>query len=192
METSNSLLARLRADPNEEAWRRLDVIYRPLIRSWIVRDPTLQKDADDLVQEVMMVLVREIARFEPQRPGSFRAWLKGIVLHRILAHRRALQGRTRAMGAASDDGPLQQLHDPASDMSRQWDREHDQHVIRQLLDLATATFEPATLQAFHRVVFDGVSPSQVASELGISVNSVWLAKSRLLRWLRQEAAEIID
>ena len=53
-------------------------------------------------------------------------------------------------------------------------------------------FEPATLAAFRRVVFDEVGAAQVAAELGISVGAVWLAKSRVLSRLRQEAEGFID
>ena len=67
METSASLLERLRTAPDEAAWRRLDDLYRPLIRRWLQRDPTLGEEADDITQEVMSVLVRELRRFLP--PG---------------------------------------------------------------------------------------------------------------------------
>src|SRR5205823_682766 len=78
METSVSLLERLQTQPDEAAWQRLDRIYRPLIRAWVLRDPALRQDADDLAQEVMSVLVRELPRFRRQLPGSFRAWLRAV------------------------------------------------------------------------------------------------------------------
>ena len=92
------------------------------------------------------------------------------------------------------DGPLSLLADPASALSRQWDEEHDRHVVRRLLEMleADSAFEPITLRAFHRVVFDAMKPALVAAELNLSVNSVLLAKSRVLKWLRQEAAGLID
>ena len=79
METSASLLERLRTAPDEAAWRRLHDLYHPLIRRWLLRDPTLREEADDLVQEVMAVLVRELPAFQRQRTGSFRRWLRSAV-----------------------------------------------------------------------------------------------------------------
>jgi RNA polymerase sigma-70 factor (ECF subfamily) len=58
--------------------------------------------------------------------------------------------------------------------------------------LITPQFEATTLVAFHRVAFDGAAPAQVAEELGLSLNAVLLAKSRVLSRLRQEAAGLID
>jgi RNA polymerase sigma-70 factor (ECF subfamily) len=82
------------------------------------------------------------------------------------------------------------LEDPQSDLSRQWDREHDQHVVRQLLRRVVLEFKPRTRQAFRRNVLDGVPPARVAEELGISVQAVYIAKSRIMRRLREEVEEL--
>ena len=107
---------------------------------------------------------------------------------------RKRKHRPQALGGELADGPLSLLADPASALSRQWDEEHDRHVVRRLLEMleADSAFEPITLRAFHRVVFDAMKPALVAAELNLSVNSVLLAKSRVLKWLRQEAAGLID
>jgi RNA polymerase sigma-70 factor (ECF subfamily) len=192
METSVSLLERLRSSPDEASWRRLDDIYRPLIRRWLLRDPRLGEEAEDIVQEVMQVLVRELPGFHRRRNGSFRRWLRTITAHRVLAHHRARRNRPRALGAPLEECPLAQLNDPHSELSRLWDEEHDRWVLRRLLELVEPMFEPATLAAFRRVVFDEIGAAQVARELGLSLNAVLLAKSRVLSRLRQEAEGLID
>ena len=53
-------------------------------------------------------------------------------------------------------------------------------------------FEPVTLQAFRRLALDGVSGEEVAQELGLSVAAVYVAKSRVLQRVRQEAEGLID
>ena len=63
MQTSISLLERLRTQPDKTAWRRLHDLYRPLIRRWLLRDPTLRDETEDLLQEVLAVVVRELPRF---------------------------------------------------------------------------------------------------------------------------------
>lgn len=192
METSASLLERLRTRPDEASWYRLDSLYRPLIRRWLARDPALREEAEDLVQEVMTVLVRELPGFRRQRAGSFRRWLRTITVHRLQAYQRARRNRPRALAAAPEECPLAQLADPSSALSRLWDQEHDEHVVRRLLELIETEFAPNTLRAFRRVVFDEVKPAQAAKELGMSVNAVLLAKSRVLSRLRQEAKGLLD
>jgi RNA polymerase sigma-70 factor (ECF subfamily) len=192
METSASLLERLRTSSDQEAWRRLDDLYRPLVRRWLLRDPTLGEEAEDIVQDVMAVLVRELPGFQRQRTGSFRRWLRTVTAHRLAAHYRSRQNRPQALGASPEESPLAQLADANSELSRQWDEEHDRYVLRRLMDLIEPLFEPSTLAAFRRVAFDGVAPAQAAEELGLSLNAVILAKSHVLRRLRQEAEGLID
>jgi RNA polymerase sigma-70 factor, ECF subfamily len=188
--TSASLLERLQTAPDDAGWRRLVELYTPLIKGWLLRDPALRDEADDLVQDVLAVVVRELPAFRRQRPGSFRAWLRAITAHRLQAHWRSRQRRPPDAG---DPQPLlAQLADPASDLSRLWDQEHDRHVARRLLDLIEADFEPATWQAFRQVVLAERTPADVAAELGLTVNAVLLAKSRVLRRLREEGRGLLD
>src|SRR5205814_8835149 len=72
--TPVSLLDRLQRQPDAQSWERLVQLYEPFIRRWL-RDPALGPDADDLPQEVLAVLVRDLPAFRRQRSGSFRAWL---------------------------------------------------------------------------------------------------------------------
>lgn len=192
METSASLLERLRTSPDEAAWRRLDDLYRPLIRRWLLRDHSLREEADDIVQEVMSVLVRELPRFQRRRSGSFRRWLRTITAHRLGALYRSRKNRPMALGCSLEESPLAQLADPNSEMSLQWDREHDRYVLSRLLELIAPLFEPATLAAFRRTALDGIAPAKAAEELGMSLNAVLVAKSRVLSKLRQEAKGLID
>jgi RNA polymerase sigma-70 factor, ECF subfamily len=192
METSASLLERLRTAPDEAAWRRLDDLYRPLIRRWLLRDPFLRQEADDIVQEVMSVLVRELPSFRRRRNGSFRRWLRTITAHRLAAFYRSHKIRPVALGCPLEESPLAQLADPNSELSRQWDREHNRYVLNRLMELIAPLFEPATLAAFRRIALDGIAPARAAKELGLSLNAVLIAKSRVLSRLRQEAEELID
>jgi RNA polymerase sigma-70 factor (ECF subfamily) len=84
------------------------------------------------------------------------------------------------------------LEDPASGLSRLWDEEHDRHVVRRLLERIEPDFQPSTWRAFRRQVLDGAPPVAVAAELGLSVNAVLIAKSRVLQRFRQEARGLLD
>jgi RNA polymerase sigma-70 factor (ECF subfamily) len=191
--TSLSLLERLRRDPADSAWGQLDEVYRPLIRIWLSRVPGLRDDLDDVAQEVMLVLVREIPRFERQREGSFRAWLRQVTVNRVREHWRQ-RGRQPRVGLGDADGEtfLSRLEDPSSDLAAQWDREHDRQVFNRLLETVRADFQPATWEAFRRFALDGVPAARVAAELGTTENAVLLAKSRVLKRLREEAGVLIE
>jgi RNA polymerase sigma-70 factor (ECF subfamily) len=191
--TSTSLIDRLRRAPSDSDWRRLHDVYERLIRGWLARVPGLGVEIDDLTQEVLVVVFREIANFERQREGSFRAWLRRVTVNRIREYwrKKARQPIVGFDGSATEDF-LVRLEDPASALASQWDREHDKEVFDRLLTAVRGDFQPETWAAFKRFALDGVPAAQVAAELGITQNAVLLAKSRVMRRLRDEAGILLD
>jgi RNA polymerase sigma-70 factor (ECF subfamily) len=191
-QTSLSLLERLREQTDVDAWKRLVTVYTPLISGWLRRHGVATADAEDLTQEVLAVVIREVPQFRHnQRPGAFRSWLRTITVHRLRDFWRARRLRP-AVGDGEFGQLLDQLEDPHSVLSERWDREHDRHVARRLMELIEPDFEPTTWQSFRRTALEGARAAEVAAELGLSVNAVLIAKSRVLRRLRAEARGLTD
>jgi RNA polymerase sigma-70 factor (ECF subfamily) len=189
--TSRSLLDRLKnAAPDAPEWHRLHTIYLPLIQYWLRRVAGVGDEADDLAQEVLIVLVCELPAFERRRDGSFRTWLRGITLNRIRAFQRTR--RKLPLAGGEDDALLSQLADSASDIARQWDREHDKHVFQKLTALVKGDFEPNTWEAFTLFALDERPAAEVAEKLGLTESAVVQAKCRILKRLREEAGELLD
>jgi RNA polymerase sigma-70 factor (ECF subfamily) len=186
-DTSASLLGRLLRRPDDQAsWNQLVGLYEPLLYGWLRRYLRHEEDARDLTQEVLGVLAKELPAFRyDQGRGRFRAWLRTIMMNRL--HDFWRQRKELPLTGDPDAAAfLAQLADPSSGLSQRWDREHDEHVARRLLELIRPQFEPTTWQAFYRVQMQGEAPAQVAVDLGLRVNAVYLAKFRVLRRLRQE------
>jgi RNA polymerase sigma-70 factor (ECF subfamily) len=192
MDTSASLLERLAGKPTDDDWRRVDELYRPLLRAWMARSGVPPSDVDDLAQEVLLVVFREIAEFEWRGQGAFRAWLRTILAHRVRDYFRGQKYQPTATGDSDFLRRLDELESPESALSRQWDREHDQHVAASLMQRVQGDFAPATWQAFRRHVLEGEPAAHVAVELGLSLNSVLLAKSRVLKRVRQELSGFVE
>jgi RNA polymerase sigma-70 factor (ECF subfamily) len=189
--TSVSLLDRLKAaGPDASDWNRLQGIYLPLISRWLGRVPGLGAEADDLAQEVFVVVIREIPRFQRQREGSFRAWLRQVTVNKVRTHRRR-RNRRLTVGVDATDGFLNSLADPNGELAREWDMEHDRHVFEKLLAVVQPDFSSSTWEAFRQFAVDGVPASTVAEEMGLSVNAVLQAKSRILKRLREEAGDLL-
>jgi RNA polymerase sigma-70 factor, ECF subfamily len=191
-ETRQSLL--LRAQTGEtEAWRDLTDMYRPLILGWLHRQGVPTRDVEDLSQEVLLSVVKHLPGFEHSgQRGAFRSWLRSIVCSRTVDYWRAIDSATAAQGGSGATAALQEIADPDSELNRQWDEEHDRYVLNCLLDLVEEEFEPITLRAFRRLALDGVSGAEAAAELGLSMAAVYVAKSRVLARIRQEAKGLID
>ena len=190
--TSLGLLDRLKlATPDAAEWRRVHDIYAPLIRSWLARVPGVGDEANDLAQEVLLVLFRELPAFDRRRDGAFRAWLRRITVHRLRAFWQARQRRPVA-GAQDAERLLAELEDADGDLAREWDRDHDRHVFDKLLAVVRPDFEDATWRAFTRFAVDGLPAARVAEEMGMTDNAVLQAKFRVLKRLREEAGEMLD
>jgi RNA polymerase sigma-70 factor (ECF subfamily) len=192
METSVSLLERLGGTPTDEDWRRLDNLYRPLLRTWVARAGVPASDVEDLVQDVLLVVFQKIGNFERRGQGAFRAWLRTILANRVRDYFRRQKYLPTATGDSDFLGRLDELESPESALSRLWDREHDEHVTAALIQRVQGDFTPVTWLAFRRHVMEGEPAVQVAKALDLSLNSVLLAKSRVLKRLRQELAGLVE
>jgi RNA polymerase sigma-70 factor (ECF subfamily) len=189
-ETPISLLERLRLCPDEKSWQRLVELYTPWIQGWLRRQGLAAADIEDLVQDVLVVLVQELPAFQHNlRRGAFRRWLREITLNRLRLFWRGQRRQTTPPGL----GPLlANLEDPDSDLTRAWDREHNAHVVRRLLELLQGDFEASTWQAFRMVVLEGRPTAEVARALGLSPVAVRIAKSRVLSRFRGEIEGLTD
>jgi hypothetical protein len=99
----------------------------------------------------MAVLVRELPQFERCRTGSFRRWLRGVTAHRLLAHQHSRHNRPHALDTSVEQSTPAQLADPSSELSRQWDEEHDRFVLRRLFQERTSKSSRPTRACHHRL-----------------------------------------
>jgi RNA polymerase sigma factor (sigma-70 family) len=182
--TSLSLLKQLR-EPADEGWDRLVALYTSLLHAWFHSAGLQTADRDDLTQRVLQVLVRRMPEFEHSgRPGAFRAWLRNIACNILREFWRKRQ-------TAESASVLGEMVDPHSGLSQFWNREHDRHVLHNLLESVQPEFAELTWLAFRRLALDGASAKEVAVELDTTVNAVLISKSRVLARLRQEARGIV-
>lgn len=191
--TSFSLLERASASRDTEAWDRLVALYAPLMRRWLSSYDIQNADADDLIQDVLSVVLAELPAFQHnRRTGAFRNWLRRILVNRLRGYWRIRKREPLARGSSSFVEQLNELEDDNTEASRIWNAEHDRHVISQLLVSVRPRVQGKTWDAFRRQVLEGQQADVVAAELGMPINSVYVARSRVLSILRREAAGLVD
>lgn len=183
--TPVSLLDRLRLSPDDDDWRRLVHLYTPLLFSWARRAGAREDEAADLAQEVFAVLVQALPHFVyDDKTGRFRSWLRTIALNKFRNQKRR---EARAPQQPLDDEVP--IPDDAVDF---WERAYQRELTGRALRLMQADFSPTTWQACWKFVAEGHSATEVARELGISENAVYLAKCHVMRRLRQELGGLLD
>jgi RNA polymerase sigma-70 factor (ECF subfamily) len=189
-QTSLTLLSDL-GQNRPDAWRRLDGVYRPFLTRWFRSRGVRGPDAADLTQDVLIVLMRDIHHFQHSgRTGAFRTWLRKVCLNRLLNYLRSRRTRGTPIGGTDFNVRLGSLVDAGS--ADGFDRQHDEAVLSRLLTELDEEFEPTTMRAFRRVTLDAAPAAAVATELQLTVGAVYIAKSRVLRRLREMAAAYVD
>ena len=177
--TPASLLLRLRETSDEEAWPRFVKIYTPLLYRWVERYGLQPQDSADLVQEVFIVLLQSLPKFvyDPQR--SFRAWLHTVVRTKWCDWQR------RRGTAVTDDAGLSGVEAPPELAARE-ESEFRSYVIGRTLQLLEEEVGTKTIAAFRATAIEQRSARDVAQELGLTENAVYLARGRIMRRLREE------
>ncbi|MCE9530965.1 MAG: RNA polymerase sigma factor [Planctomycetes bacterium] len=191
-DTSLSLLQRLQQEPDAGTWQRFVDLYAPHIDRWLARHRLQEADRADLVQEVLQIMVRKLPEFQRLRSGSFRAWLRVVTVNCLRGFWRSENRRPLTADDSDILKAIDELADPQSALANQWNAEYDRNLVRRLLAILEPMFEPTTRLAFQRVALEGRKPSEAAAELGLSVNAVLLAKSRVLRQLRRELDGLME
>jgi RNA polymerase sigma-70 factor, ECF subfamily len=191
--TSLSLLQRIR-NGDATGWHRVVGLYSPLVYYWCRRWGVEGADADDVLQEVFKAAAQSITTFRREREGdTFRGWLRVIARNRVLALWRGRQRQPEAAGGSEAWQRLQEL--PAQEVATADDPEETGEfsaLVRRAMTLLRGEFEERTWQAFWRVTADGRPAPEVAAELGMTANAVRMAKSRVLRRLREELGDLVE
>jgi RNA polymerase sigma-70 factor (ECF subfamily) len=189
--TPSSLLDRLRTPDDEAAWERLLAMYGPTVERWCRQAGLSPEDAADVRQEVFRTVARGIAAFRRDRPGdSFRGWLYTTTRTRVIDFRRRADRQPRAEGGTDANDRLMEL--PAEESLGSAVSNADvRAVYERCVGLIRSEFEERTWRAFWGVAVDDRSAAEVAAELGMSPGAVYIAKSRILRRLREEFADLL-
>lgn len=191
--TRITLLERIRDPDSGESWQEFVQVYDGLIDGWLRRHGVPGADAEDIRQEVLETVFREIGGFDHNgRAGAFRNWLRTVTANRI----RRLW-RRRASRSADYAGPdvasmADALEDEHSALSAAWDDEHNRHVLQRLLAMLEGRFSEKSVNAFRRIVLQEEPAAEVAADLGMTLGAARVAQHRVLKALKEFGKCVID
>ena len=180
-DTPATLLHRLCHQPVSGDWERFVRLFTPLLRRWAVRFGVSDSSVEDLLQELFVLLIRKLPEFRYDPSRSFRAWLWTVFRHTVLAWQK-LQSRT---GPALEQ--LEELSSPDS-IAEATEAEYRRYLLSRIMQIVQTDFPATTWQIFRQVVIEDRPGKEVAHEFGVTVNAVYLARSRVLARLREELA----
>lgn len=172
-----------------QSWERFVYLYGPQILAWCRKYGLQDADARDVTQEVLLQVSRQVQRLQYDPARKFRGWLRAVV------HGAWCQWVERNLGrerGAADTAMLTVLEQaPArDDLLARMEAEYDRELLELAMQRIRRRVEPQTWQAFELLALQRLSGTEAADRLGMPVGSLFAARSKVQRLLREEIARL--
>lgn len=199
--TRPSLLARLRNHDNSKAWQQgweeFHALYHPVIYRYAIKWGLGEHDAEDVVQEVIIGVARNIPQFRyDPRTCTFKTWLFKVARNTIVSHLRKRGRRERGpvVTAGDDDDALEKMADPSAlAPDQEWDLAWESNLRRAALEEVGRRIKPMTLRLYLHHVVDGHDVEETVThfrESGVTADAVHLAKHRVQKMIDETVARL--
>lgn len=194
--THASLLERLKDLDDQNCWQQFYTSYRGLIFSFAARHGLNTTEAEDVVQETVITVARNLPefRYDPSR-CSFKTWLLNLTLWRVRDQIRKRHPREDSL----DDGPaeaacggsMENLARAEADrVAALWEDEWKKDLLRRALEKVREKVDEKQFQIFDLYVLQQWPAPTVARSLGVSLAWVYVVKHRISRLLQSELRHI--
>jgi RNA polymerase sigma-70 factor (ECF subfamily) len=176
------LLDALLEPANEPAWAQLDARYRPVIAGLARRLGLRDADSEEVAQQSLSEFVRVYreGRYDRSK-GRLSSWILGIAHNTALriarTNRKDLLPGSTILAEVPDENALRSL----------WTDERDRAILSRAMAIIRdeAEVDDRTLLAFELVALRSVPAPEAAEQAGMTVEQVYVAKSRMTRRLRE-------
>jgi RNA polymerase sigma factor (sigma-70 family) len=188
--TRVTLLGRLRAAPDDPAaWSEFVAWYGGKIYAWCRAWGLQESDAQDVTQEVFLNLSVRMHDFRYDPSRSFRAWLKTLTHH---AWQDYLEKQRRPGRGSGSESVMERLAAVAAqeDLAFRLAEAFDQELLKEAAARVRLRVEPRTWNAFHLLAVEGRPGAEVAQRLRMKVATVFVARSKVQRMLREEVGRL--
>jgi RNA polymerase sigma-70 factor (ECF subfamily) len=186
-DTRASLIVRLADAQNAQAWEEFARLYQPVVYRLARRRGFQHADAEELVQEVMLAVARAVERWVPDRErGRFRDWLHRIARNLMVNFLTRRKHQVWGTGKTDMQQLLEVECDAESAVSQKFEVEYRREAFRAAARQVQQDVKESTWQAFWLSTIDDLPAAEVARQLGMSIGSVYIARSRVMARLRRE------
>lgn len=192
LDTSKSLLLRIRDPQNQADWDRFVAVYKPVVRGWCKGAYLQDSDAEDVTQQVfvsVLLAVRRGFEYQPEK-GRFRGWLFTVTKNEIHQFVNRKDRWIQGAGGGQSDAVLEWIESPqytsmTTDLFMSG-------VLESALQAVRPDFNDAVWQGFWRAWKEEADPAEVAREVGRKVGWVYKAKHDVTKRLAAEIRFLTD
>lgn len=191
IDTSESLLDRLKVDGAQDAWKEFYHLYWGAILRYGRKLGLNQHQAEEVLQETMVTLMRILPTFAYDRnKGRFRNFLLTIVHRRSLATlRRASQLRQTEWDETDDahsTSPFPNENTLEKEAILRWQETLVEEAIRRVRE--SGRLDEHTFAVFEAYAIQRRPVEEVAQEFGLKENVVYQIRYRILQRVQAEVA----
>lgn len=188
-------------DGDQEAVRRLVVLYHPRLRARLLRhmDPGMKSkiEPEDILQQVYLEVFRAIVNFSYQGKDSFLRWMYAILDRKLIDEHRALRAERRDIRREVKPAHASGQQTTYVDLMARImaDQGSPSQVVRKDETLGVLAACVASLPEHYREVIkmrflEGRPVADVAQVMNRTIGSVHMICHRALRQLRQQAEKL--
>jgi RNA polymerase sigma-70 factor (ECF subfamily) len=154
-------------------------------------------EANDVVQDVFVKLLAKVHTYEREN-CKFRSWLFSVAHHTLIdrarrraSHRKALDGWAAQM--------LQATPSDSVKMAEEWVRIHRTKILRYALESVRRQTSARGWSCFEQRLLRDRPRAEIAAELGLEPNAVFVNSCRVLKTIRavcqefdEDLSDVID
>ena len=190
-DTRASLILRIADARDARAWDEFTRLYQPVLYRLARRRGFQHADAEELVQEAMLAVARAVEGWvpDPQR-GRFRDWLHRIARNLMINFLTRRKHQVWGTGDTDMQRMLEAECDADAAVTQTFEIEYRREVFRWAAERVQPAVKENTWQAFWLSTIDDLPAGEVARRLGMSIGSVYIARSRVMARLREEVRRI--
>ncbi len=187
--TRSSLLSRLKNASDAVAWQGFVDNYGRLIYQVCLRTGLQRQEAEDIVQETITAVARQMPKFTYDRSkGSFKGWLARVTRNHIADYltRKTREAAHRAEMPEEQAEAEDRDTEGSCELDTVWESEWRQHLLDRALRRVQEVVTARSIQIFQLSAVQGWSTEEIAGSLAISRARVYLARHRVGRMVARE------
>ena len=189
--TRQSLLSRLKNWEDRDGWKKFFDTYWRLLYTVALKAGLTESEAEEVVQETVVSVAKQMPTFHYDQAGSFKGWLLQITRRRIVDQFRKRQPWEGAPAPAGDSGSsvtgaVNRVPAPEPDLGLVWDEEWRKNLVGAAMQRVKARVTPRQYQMFDLYAVKEWPVDEVTRTLNVNAAQVYLAKHRVSRLVREE------
>lgn len=189
LNTRQTLLFKIKNQYDDAAWNDFVQFYRPYIYRVIQNLNVNSSDREDIIQEVMLTSWKKLPEFDyDTTKGRFRSWLCTVARRTVFTFNDKKSKSGHFEDAVKNEELSSGITPEIEELST---REWEKHIADMAWENVSKKFDDQVLNAFKRLA-SGEKGEVVAADLGLSQNSVYVYKKRVMASLQKEIAYLDD